>query len=311
MRLAPAVWLLLIAAAVGLAERPDPGSAVDALSRTQARAVARAAAGVVTIQPAAGGRARSGVVLAPGLVVTCATHVQGWGRDTELVVIGDDGQPVPATLRGRDMRLRVVLLEAPELQAPALPLSPGPHRAGAFVQLVGRTLGAPTTTAGILSATERFEGRAYQTDAELDATNAGGALIDLEGRLVAVAVHVHDRLGDRSGVGFGVPAPRILAVLEPLQRGFHLEPGRLGVVVSREDAGQGGIPVRGVVPQSAAARAGFAADDVILSIEGRPTPDPTAFRQVVADLYAGQRVVVEVRRGQQTRKLPLTIEPLP
>jgi S1-C subfamily serine protease len=313
----PVLCLLLAACLVGRVggEGPEPAGAVDALSRTQARAVARAAASVVTIRPVGDGpevtrKRRSGVVLAPNLVATCATHVDVFGQG-ELVVETASGQVVPAKLRGTDTRLRVALLEAPGLEAPSAPVSPGPHRPGTFVLGLGRALGTLTVTAGIVSIAGRFQGRALQTDAALDASNSGGALIDLEGRLVGLLVHVSDRLGSRSGVGFAVPTPRIKAVLVPLQRGFQLEPGRLGIVVPRQRGDQAGIVVRGVVPRSAAARAGVQVGDVVLAIEGQPTPDPDSFRRVVADLYAGQRVVLEVERRGASRKLPVTVEPLP
>jgi serine protease Do len=134
-------------------------------------------------------------------------------------------------------------------------------------------------------------------------------VVDLEGRLAGVAVFVDERLGERSGVGFAVPVPRILAVLERLAQGDQLEAGWLGVVIPRQDDGPAGVGVRGVVPGSAAALAGVVAGDRIVALDDRPIVNRRAFREVVADLYAGQRVELDVQREGATVRLELTLAP--
>jgi serine protease Do len=313
----------LVALAAGLdlgGARPAAGEdaadpAERALSRAFARAVDRGATHLVAIRPAgdaARRRARSGVVVAPGLVATSASNVDVFGLD-DLVVETGDGRALPATLRGRDLRLRIVLLRVAGLeQAPAPALVEGERAAGTFVVALGGVLGgpgAPSATSGIISVTGRFEGRADQVDAPLDASNAGGPLVDLDGRLLGVLVHVDDRLGERSGVGFAVPVQRILAVLERLAQGDQLEAGWLGVVIPRQDDGPAGVSVRGVVPGSAAALAGVATGDRIVALDERPIVNRRAFREAVADLYAGQRVELGVQREGATMRLELTLAP--
>lgn len=318
-----ALALVALLALAGAAQLPRPaageGGAGEpeerALSRTFARAVEVGARHLVTIRPAddaARRRARSGVIVAPDLVATCATNVDAFGVG-ELVVEDAAGRVLPATLRGRDLRLRVVLLRVPDLGAPPPELAAGARRVGAFVVALGGVLGgpaAPTATQGIVSVTGRFEGRADQLDAPLDASNWGGPVVDLEGRLAGVSVHVDDRLGERSGVGFAVPVPRILAVLDRLAQGDQLEAGWLGVVIPRQDDGEGeGVPVRGVVPGSSAAVAGVQAGDRVVALDGRRIPHRRAFREVAADLYAGQKVVLEVIRAGALRNLEVVLAP--
>ncbi|MCO5170131.1 MAG: S1C family serine protease [Planctomycetes bacterium] len=310
------VAVVVAAAAVDL--RPVSGQAGGepperAVSRTLARAVDLGARHLVAIRPAddaARRRARSGVVVAPDLVATCASNVDVFGLD-DLVVEDAGGQTLPATVRGRDLRLRVVVLRVPGLGLPA-PAPVAERRAGAFVLALGAVLDgptAPTATQGIVSAVGRFEGRADQVDAPLDASAWGGPLVDLEGRLIGVTVHVDPRLGERSGVGFAVPVPRVLAVLERLAQGDQLEAGWLGVVIPRHDDGEPGVPVRGVVPNSAAAAAGLQAGDRIVGAGGREIPGRRAFREWAADLYAGQAVELEVLRGGAPRRLELSVAP--
>ncbi len=299
-----------------------------ALSRQLARAVATAAPWVVAIRgpgpmvpprPKNAGlppRVRSGVVIAPGLVVTCASTIDVVGPDG-VVIVDAAGQAFPARFRGRDLRLRVAILAADGLTAPPAPPPPAPRPVGSLVLALGaplRDLAIPTATLGIVSAIGRFEGRAEQVDCPLDGSNIGGPLADLEGRVVGVTVHVDARLGERSGVGFAVSLDRVRAVLDRLAAGDQLEPGLLGLVLPKDDepgeAGTG-VPVRAVVPGSPAALAGLEAEDRVVGLHGRPTPDRRAFREVVADLYAGQRVVVEARRGGEDapRRFELVVAP--
>ena len=312
-RVLPALALVgagLLAVSAG---EPEPGAAPAwdvALARTWPRAAAHAAGSLVRIRPAQGGPARSGVVVDEGLVVTCATHLSELPPG-DLVVEGPDGQTVPARVRGRDLRLRLVALEVAGLRARPLELARD-TRPGTFVLVLGSALDpAGTVTSGIVSATGRFDGRALQVDAPLDASNHGGPVVDLEGRLVGVAVRVDERLGDRSGVGFAIPAARVLAVREALRRGEELAPAWIGVAVPRLGLAGEGVLVRGVTPGGPAAAAGIAAGERIVSLGGVPTPHRRAFREALASLWAGQRVevVLAPAEGGPTRRVELSAAP--
>lgn len=313
-RRAPGLALVLVLGATlaaVVAEEPAAPGWDEALARTWPRAAARAAGALVRVRSAGGSLARTGLLVAPGVVVTCATHLQTLGGAEGLAVEGRDGRVLPARVRGSDLRLRLVVLEVEGLEGE--PLEPAPEAVpGTFVLALGSVLDRRgTVTAGIVSATARFEGRALQVDAPLDAGNHGGPLVDLEGRLVGLAVHVDPRLGDRSGVGFAIPASRVLAVVEPLRRGQVLAPAWIGVAVPRLGIPGAGVLVHAVTPGGPAAASGIAAGERILALGGRPTLDRTAFRAALAELWAGQRVEVVVAPGDgsgPSRTVMLTAE---
>lgn len=284
-----------------------------ALSRSLANAVEEAAPSQVLIRSAKQPRrGRSGVVIAPGLVVTSALNVEVFGVD-DLVVVDAKGETLPARLRGRDMRLRLVLLAVPGLSATTIaPAPPGAREVGRFALVLGTPLRrrSPTATFGILSAIDRFQGRADQLDAAIDASNTGGAVVDLQGRLLGIAVHVHERLGARSGVGFYVPTHLVQSALPGLKRGDQLEAGSLGIVVPRfQSARAGGVEVVAVTPRGAAARAGIRKGDVIVAIGKHPTPSLRRFRAVTALLHAGAKVEITLLRDGTQAAIPLTVLP--
>lgn len=290
-------------------QQPAPSPQL-ALSRMAPRAIAAGSKHVVLIRPGGETRAirrrgRSGVVIAKDVVVTSATNVDVFGVD-DLFVEDANGKAVAARLRGRDLRLRLVVLHCPGLGVePATP-SPG-CKPGSFVLALGaplRDAGVLSATFGILSSTGRFQGRADQTDAGLDESNFGGALVDLEGRLHGVLVKVDPRLGQRSGVGFAIPLPLILDVLPVLMQGEQLELGDLGIGVPRvATAAKGSVEVARV--SGAAGAAGLQPGDRVVSLNGVATPDVKAFRAASARVYSGLEVEVEVLRETVKRRFTI------
>ncbi|HEU4882728.1 MAG TPA: hypothetical protein VFT45_10795 [Longimicrobium sp.] len=78
--------------------------------------------------------------------------------------------------------------------------------------------------------------------------------------------------------------------------GVPLSPGEGGVLVDDWPLSTGSIY-----------QAGLSADDVILSMDGRPTPDPDALRAILAAHAAGDVVQVEWMQRGQRRSGPMTL----
>jgi putative serine protease PepD len=302
---------LLLACLYGPADGQDPAPVhpQTALSQVLPRVFAKAAPHLVVVRPrgetrAVRRRGRSGVVIAKGAVFTSANNVDVFGLD-DLVVEDATGAVYTATMRGRDLRTRLVLLSCPDLPAPPAPRA-GDVRAGTLGLALGAVLrldGAPTGTFGIVSATDRFQGRADQIDAAIDPSNVGGGFFDLEGKLLGVLVSVDPRLGDRSGVGFSIPTHLLETSLEPLMEGKQLEPADFGFGLSKV----GAVEVRTIDPTGPAAAAGLCVGDRILEIAARKTPTLLAFRQAAAFTYGGQTVAVLIQRGEAKRTIEMRL----
>lgn len=63
------------------------------------------------------------------------------------------------------------------------------------------------------------------------------------------------------------------------------------------DVGPSGVVVKSVLPNSAAAKAGLQAKDILLSVNGKKITDPDQLQQVLADLGPGDTLMLTIRRG--------------
>jgi len=88
-------------------------------------------------------------------------------------------------------------------------------------------------------------------------------------------------------------------------------PGWIGVELAAQPRGQAGVAVRGVVPDSPAARAELASGDVILTIDGERVDRPGDVVGIIAAHAPGERVGLVLRRGDAEKLVAVTLEPQP
>ncbi len=254
-----------------------------------------------------------------GHVLTSLYNVEGEIRKIEVRLA--DGTTSPATVLARDFidDLALLKLEKPVADSLTLPpLSWGESfQTGRFVLAVGVS-GEPsgtTATLGIISAPGRNGGRMFQTDAALNYGNAGGPIVDLEGRVVGIATfigHFYPYWGMNSGIGFGVRADTIRKVLPVLLDGKNIvNLGRpvLGVLPPKttEESEEKGARIGKIVPDSGAAAAGLEDSDVILEFGGVLVEDFSHLRQLIVQREPGETVPIKVRRGDKTLDLRVVL----
>jgi serine protease Do len=85
----------------------------------------------------------------------------------------------------------------------------------------------------------------------------------------------------------------------------------LGVLPLREPGAEPGVHVRYVYPQSPAAKAGLKPADRIVSLSGKAVADRDALLEAMAAEAAGREIELEVRSGDETKKLKLKLGLLP
>ncbi len=260
-----------------------------------------------------------------GLVISADGHIvtSAWNFDSKpqvVVVTTAAGGTHAARLLGIDRASGLALLkiDAAGLPVPTF-LDPKDVDVGAWAFAVGRALtkDAVDVKYGIISAKNRVEGNALQTDAASSPTNYGGPLVDLEGRVYGVLVPLGAR-GEEvnpnwydSGIGFATPIPdpaRLIARLG--KEGTVLEPAFLGVQMDEERTEEGARVVD-VVADQPAAKAGVAKDDVVLAIDGQKVRNSFALRFEIGRRRAGDTVKLTVKRGNETKDIEATLGPRP
>lgn len=266
----------------------------------------------------------TGVVISPdGYIVTSTYNFLR--KPPIITVIGPDGQRRVAELLGRDETRKICLLKVSgDVEWRVPPLAPRSElQVGQWAVAVGFGFGAtePSLSAGIISATSRISQRAVQTDANLSPANYGGPLVDLEGRVIGICVPLSPQSKTEaagaewydSGIGFAVPLDDLDDAIAAMKAGKTLQPGFLGVQTAPYGDPPRGAQIKQVVPDSPAAKAGLAVDDQILRIGETEILDGAHLSTVIGRSYAGDKIAVVVRRGEEekTFEAELVVPPPP
>ena len=264
----------------------------------------------------------SGVIVnAEGFIVTNA-HVVDAAAQIEVAL--SDGRRAPATVVGSVPDTDLAVIKADLGNLPAISIGDTSKvRVGDVVLAIGNPFGVgQTVTMGIVSALGRsqlgvsaFE-NFVQTDAAINPGNSGGALIDIQGNLIGINTVIFSRSGGSMGIGFAIPADTARAVLESLVRDGVVTRGWIGVEtrdLTAEFAESFGLPVSegvlitGVLQDGPASKGGVRPGDVVVRIDGRPTPSTVQLLSVVAALAPQSQAVVTVQRGPQALDLTVTV----
>ncbi len=223
-------------------------------------------------------------------------HAVRAGEDTSrgiaLVKIAADGLPVPQLV------------------------SPERVQVGQWAFVLGRTFAAdePTVHLGIVSAKRRLFGRALQVDAYTSPANYGGPVVDLEGRVLGIAVPLSPSGRNAgvewydSGIGFATTLADIGPLLARMQHGEVLQRGWLGVALASAHLGPG-AKIDDIPPGGAAANAGLAKGDVILAVDAVDVQNGPHFSMLVSSRLGGDPVTLTLRRasGAQETVGPITL----
>lgn len=281
---------------------------------------------VVTDRGAAEG---SGVIVDgdKGLIVTNDHVVQG-GRAIRVVLAG--GEHVRARVKATDPLTDLAVLSVDRTGLPEVEFAETLPEVGELAVALGNPLGFENSvTAGIVSGLHRSipsGGRTpalvdlIQTDASISPGNSGGALVNRDGKVIGINVAFIPPQARAVSIGFAIPSPTAASVVRQLLERGRAEHAFLGVLRANLTPGlterlglsaPDGVLVVSIVPASPAEAAGLGARDVILALDGKPTP-------VVEDLWAalraqepGDRVTLTVLRGSERLNITVTLADRP
>ncbi|MDX9974765.1 MAG: trypsin-like peptidase domain-containing protein [FCB group bacterium] len=241
-----------------------------------------------------------------------------------------DGRVIDVKLVGVDPLTDLAVLQATETPLPYIPLGDSDNLLiGEWVIAIGNPFGMlmndpqPSVSVGVVSANhrrvraeiahgQRLYQNLIQTDAAINPGNSGGPLVNAHGTVVGVNTMIFSQSGGSVGLGFAIPINRAKRVAEEIiQHGRRRNPWagfkvhelrdidpnvlqRLGVRATA------GTIVVSIVEGCPAHQAGLQAGDVITSINGQPVRQAQDVDFVIWGLFIGDRVKLEVQRGNQT-----------
>jgi len=259
----------------------------------------------------------SGIILRSDGYILTNNHVVS--EASRIDVRLKNGKSFPATLVGADSATDLAMLK---IDAKGLPkadfASSDKARVGQLVIAIGSPFGLDyTVTTGVLSAKGRGgiganEIEDYlQTDASINPGNSGGPLVDLQGRVLGINTMI---VGRGSGIGFAIPSEIAQRVAQQLIEKGTVKRAWLGVSfqeITPELAAhfgggfEGGALINGVVPEGPADRAGMQAGDVITAIGNTKIREGHDLLRTVLRHGVGERLSLEIRRGDKTRRVSL------
>jgi serine protease Do len=235
-----------------------------------------------------------------------------------------DGREFDATVKGRDPKSDVAVIEIKTGGIPALRLADSSRlEVGEWVVAIGNPFGLSNTlTVGVVSATGRtgigindYEDF-IQTDAAINPGNSGGPLVNLDGEVVGMNTAIFSRSGGYMGVGFAIPINLASAIANQLIDAGAVTRGYLGITIQQltpdlaesfnVDQGKG-ILVAQVSGDSPAEQAGLRQGDVILAYNDQPVSDVGSFRNQISMTPPGTRGQLSVLRNGRQETLTVTI----
>jgi S1-C subfamily serine protease len=160
-------------------------------------------------------------------------------------------------------------------------------------------------TVGVVSAVNQVLGGAgmpplgmIQTDAPINFGNSGGALADLQGRVIGMNVAIQSTVGGGNiGVGFATPIEVAIWIAEELRAGRDVRFGFLGITGYTPPLGEPGAIVASITPGGPADAAGMEVNDRIVTFDGQPVSSMDELAVAVRLRAPGSEVAVEVVRG--------------
>jgi S1-C subfamily serine protease len=250
----------------------------------------------------------SGFVWRAGRVVTSD---EGVAEDGEVRIVLPGGETVAAEIVGRDPSTAVALLKIERADLRPVAMAAVVPSPGALVVAAGAEAGAPTAALGLVALARgpwqslrgaEIDAR-LERDARLRRTAEGGLAINAAGQAFGMTV-----FGPRRRV-LVIPAATLSRVAARLEAHGRIPRGYLGLGLQPVtiEGGGSGIMVMSVDPKGPGAAAGIHQGDVLVSWDNKPVGGLQPLLRSLGPDSVGKLLVLELRRGGETRQAKLQI----
>jgi len=294
----------------------EPGIPLLAFSDDVAELVERAASSIVAVH--GGGRwPSSGIHWRSGVIVTAEEVLE---RDENIKLTLPGGRVADASLAGRDPTTDVAVLRFQPDGLPVATTADAQLRAGQVVVAVGNHEGAPLAALGIVAlaggAWHSLRGGTIDSlirlDLALNPVAEGGALVDLQGRVIGMTA-----LGPRRRA-LSIPSSTIDRAVDQLLAKGHVFRGYLGASlqpIRQERASNGsqssdsrlGVLVVRIDPNGPSARAGILVGDIVTAWNGKPIERVREIMRLLGPESIGSTVDLGLIRGGAPTALRVVI----
>jgi S1-C subfamily serine protease len=291
--------------------------------------------------PQEGGSGSGSIIDAKGYVLTNNHVIE---NAYKVYINLADGSQFEGSVIGTDPENDIAVLKFEPPQGMDLRIIPFGSSSGLKVGQKVLAIGNPfalerTLTVGIVSGLGRpiqtsrrnIIRDMIQTDASINPGNSGGPLLDTKGRMIGVNTMIYSPSGGSVGIGFAVPvntAKRVVAELiqyGKVRRGwidasvvqlfpalvrYAKLPVNSGLLVSRIKrngfAERAGIR-QGTEPVRYGSSVIYLGGDIISSVDGMKTNTLADLYSALEDNKPGEKVFVEIIRGDKTSVLEITL----
>ncbi len=284
---------------------------------------------VVAILREDGGEGSGVIWSEDGVIVTNNHVVQGLDRVT---VAYADGQRDQADVEATDPRSDLAVVRVDRDGLPAATFRDELPRVGELALAIGNPLGfEESVTAGIISGLGRsIPGTAattsaltdlIQTDAPISPGNSGGALVGGDGQIIGINVAYLPPGGGAVSIGFAIPAPTTVDVVEQLLEDGEVEHAYMGIrpaTLDLQTARAYELPVEAgavlidVVAGGPAGEAGLEPGDIIVGLDGERVESAEDLLTLLRRHAPGDEVEVQaVRPDGEEVTVTVTLGELP
>lgn len=269
----------------------------------------------------------SGVIVSDDGYIVTNYHVVE--KSNEIEVILNDKRSFTAEVIGTDPGTDLALLKVKETGLPFIQFGNSDDaKVGEWVLAVGNPFNLTSTvTAGIVSAKARninllrdqqFPLESYiQTDAAVNKGNSGGALVNLEGKLIGINSAILSPSGSYSGYSFAIPVNIVKKVIADLIKYGEVQRAVLGVniadvnneIVQRLNLDKiEGVYVGGVTENGAAEESGMRKDDIVLSINNVAVNSVAELTEQMGKYRPGESVNIMIKRDNKRKELAVILK---
>ncbi|WP_019914578.1 S1C family serine protease [Paenibacillus sp. HW567] len=269
-------------------------------------------------------------------IITNNHVIDGAGK---LEVVTVDGETRKATLVGADKvsDIAVLSIDAKGINTIAQIGDSSKLRFGETVIAIGNPLGlGDSLTSGIVSYTERtipvslnqdgvydWEQEVIQTDAAINEGNSGGALVDLDGKVIGINTMKISDTGVE-GLGFAIPANHVIETADELTANGKIARSYLGVYsvdlnnpyvpLAEDQRKELNLPASvkdGVVVLDAvgpAKEAGLQLNDVITKFDDQPITSTLSLRKYLYDhTKIGDELTITFYRNGELKQVTVKL----